>query len=230
MPDLVLDSRYQVETPEGIDLVLRPAGPMPRALAFAIDLLIRGAIISAAIYLASLLGDFGQGLLLLVLFSINWLYMLLFEVLNDGSTPGKRIIGLKVVHDDGTRIGWSSSAVRNLLRFVDALPIGYAVGLLASLVSPNFKRLGDLAAGTLVVYQDQPPPRPPIEDGPSTACPVALNQDEQRAILGFAERHKQLSAARSSEVATILAEPLHIHPAVAEDELQRIARRLLGQS
>lgn len=59
---------------------------------------------------------------------MNWWYMVLFEVLDRGRTPGKRLLGLRVVHDDGTPIDWSSSLIRNLLRFVDMLPTGYGLG------------------------------------------------------------------------------------------------------
>lgn len=60
------------------------------------------------------------------------------------------------MHDDGTPVGWTSSLTRNLLRFVDLLPFGYFLGALSCLANPAFKRLGDLAAGTLVVYQENP--------------------------------------------------------------------------
>ena len=63
--------------------------------------------------------------LALLLFLVQWWYMVLFEVLNQGRTPGKYWLGLRVVHDDGTPVGWTSSLTRNLLRFVDLLPFGY---------------------------------------------------------------------------------------------------------
>nr|GFD53798.1 hypothetical protein [Tanacetum cinerariifolium] len=81
-------------------------------------------------------------------------------------------MGLRVVHDDGTPVGWSASLLRNLLRFVDMLPFGYSVGAFACLQHPLFKRLGDLAAGTLVIYRDAPTPRPTLPDAPPVMPPL----------------------------------------------------------
>ncbi len=159
-----LDTRHQVETPEGIDLPLRPAGLMVRALAFAIDLGLRALIVGVLFMALAFFGKLGAGLGAILMFAVNWWYMVLFEVLNQGSSPGKHWMGLRVVQDDGTPIGWSASLLRNLLRFVDLLPFGYFLGAISCLQHPNFKRLGDLAAGTLVVYREQPVTRPQLPD------------------------------------------------------------------
>lgn len=223
-----LDTRYAVETPEGIDLLLYPAGVAPRAMAYGIDLLIRGCILLGAALLLGLLGQLGAGLLTLIYFLVDWWYMVLFEVYNQGRSPGKQIIGLRAVHDDGTPIGWGASLTRNLLRFVDMLPFGYLLGLVASLSHPAFKRLGDLAAGTLVVYCDEPLRHAPLPDGEAIRSPIALTLEEQRAVLGFTERQSELSAARRSELAGILAPTLQLPPAQAEQHLNGMARALLG--
>ncbi len=169
-PLALLDNCHRVETPEGIDLVLKPAGLVPRALAFAIDLVLRAAILLVLGSLLAMLGQFGAGFGAILLFVVQWWYMVLFEVLNQGRTPGKQWLGLRVVHDDGTPVGWGASLVRNLLRFVDLLPFGYLFGTLSCLAHPSFKRLGDIAAGTLVVHRERPAalrrcrrsrPRPP---------------------------------------------------------------------
>src|SRR6218665_1333536 len=204
----VLDTRFHVETPEGIDLVMRPAGLVVRAFAFAIDLAIRGAILLAMFLLLSLLGQLGVGLGAIVFFLVNWWYMVLFEVLNQGRSPGKQYMGLRVVHDDGTPIGWAASLTRNLLRFVDVLPFAYALGILSCLSNSAFKRLGDLAAGSLVVYRDVPLQRPPLVPAEPLRAPFTLNLNEQRALMSFSERQAELSAARRLELAGILAEPL----------------------
>ena len=81
-PEALLDTRLRVETPEGIDLLLRPAGLVPRALAFAIDLLIRGSILLLMYLLLGMLGELGMGLGAFLLFLVTWWYMVLFEVLN----------------------------------------------------------------------------------------------------------------------------------------------------
>ncbi|MET0776070.1 MAG: RDD family protein [Pseudomonas mandelii] len=223
-----LDTRYQVETPEGIDLPLRPAGLMVRALAFSIDLGLRGLILGVLFIVLAFLGKLGAGLGSILLFGVSWWYMVLFEVLNQGRSPGKQWMGLRVVHDDGTPIGWSASLLRNLLRFVDLLPFGYFLGAISCLQHPSFKRLGDLAAGTLVIYREQPLTRPQLPDVQPRRPAFALTLPEQRAILGFAERQGELSEARSHELASILAQPLQVPAPRAVAELNAIARGLLG--
>jgi uncharacterized RDD family membrane protein YckC len=225
-----LDTRYQVETPEGIDLHLRPAGLVPRALAFAIDLAIRGLILTVVFIVLGLLGQFGMGLGTILLFLVTWWYMVLFEVLNQGRSPGKQMLGLRVVHDDGTPIGWAASLTRNLLRFVDILPFGYTLGIVSCLNHPAFKRLGDIAAGTLVVYRDAPLSKPQLTDAAPLPAPFPLSLGEQRAILGFAERGSQLSAARRAELAALLAEPLQVPAEQAEPRINGIAHGLLGSA
>jgi len=223
-----LDTRYRVETPEGIDLILRPASLVPRALAFAIDLAIRGLVLLLMFVVLALLGQLGMGLGAILLFLVTWWYMVLFEVLNQGRSPGKQLLGLRVVHDDGTPIGWAASLTRNLLRFVDILPFGYTLGVLSCLSHPAFKRLGDLAAGTLVVYRDEAPARPQLPEATPLRAPFPLSLEEQRALLGFAERQGGLSSARRAELAALLAEPLEVPAEQAEARLNGIARGLLG--
>ena len=224
----LLDTRYQVETPEGIDLILRPAGLVARALAFAIDLLIRGALLAVLFAVLALLGQFGMGLGTILLFLVTWWYMVLFEVLNQGRSPGKQLMGLRVIHDDGTPVGWAASLTRNLLRFVDMLPFAYTLGILSCLNHPAFKRLGDIAAGTLVVYRDNAPSVPKLPAAEPLRAPFSMDLSEQRALLGFAERAEALSSARRLELAGILAEPLQVPPEQAEQRINGIARGLLG--
>ncbi|UVJ43174.1 RDD family protein [Pseudomonas sp. LS1212] len=223
-----LDTRFQIETPEGIDLVLRPAGLVARALAFTLDLGIRGLLLGGLLLILSQFGQVGMGLGAILLFVLNWWYMVLFEVLNQGRSPGKQMMGLRVVQDDGTPVGWSSSLIRNLLRFVDMLPFGYCLGAISCLQHPAFKRMGDLAGGTLVIYRDPPLHRPVLPDVPALHPPFALTLTEQRAVLGFAERHGELSAERARELAGILAPALNVAPDRAVAQLNGIARGLLG--
>jgi uncharacterized RDD family membrane protein YckC len=223
-----LDTRNQVETPEGVDLPLRPAGLMVRALAFSIDLGLRGLALGVLFIVLAMLGKLGAGLASILLFVASWWYMVLFEVLNQGRSPGKQWMGLRVVHDDGTPVGWSASLLRNLLRVVDLLPFGYFLGAISCLQHPHFKRLGDIAAGTLVIYREQSHTRPELPQAQPRRPPFALTLTEQRAILGFAERQAELSPARADELAAILAQPLQVQPAQAVTELNGIARGLLG--
>jgi uncharacterized RDD family membrane protein YckC len=225
-----LDTRYQVETPEGIDLPLRPAGLMSRAIAFAIDLAIRGLVLGVLFLVLAFFGELGVGLGSILMFVVSWWYMVLFEVLNQGRSPGKQLMKLRVVQDDGRPIGWSASLIRNLLRFVDMLPFGYTFGAVSCLQHPAFKRLGDIAAGTLVVYREQPVKRPALPMTQPRRAPFALSLNEQRAVLGFAERRADLSSARVNELAAILAAPLNVPTPSAAAELDGIARGLLGSA
>jgi uncharacterized RDD family membrane protein YckC len=223
-----VDTRHHIETPEGIDLNLRAAGLVSRSLAFAIDLGIRGLILGVLFTVSGFLGKFGMGLAAILLFLVNWWYMVLFEVLNQGRSPGKQMMGLCVVQDDGTPIGWSSSLIRNLLRFVDMLPLGYFLGAVSCLQHPTFKRLGDLAAGTLVIYLDRPPQRPQLPQVEPMPAPFTLTLNEQRALMSLAERQAELSPQRVRELAAIIARPLNVTPAEAPERINRIARGLLG--
>ncbi|MGE8151201.1 RDD family protein [Pseudomonas vancouverensis] len=223
-----VDTRYHVETPEGVDLPLRPAGLVVRALAFAIDLGLRGLILGVLFIVLAMLGKLGAGLGSILTFVVSWWYMVLFEVFNQGRSPGKQWMGLQVVQDDGTPIGGSASLLRNLLRVVDLLPFGYFLGAITCLQHPHFKRLGDIAAGTLVIYREQPLTRPVIPEALPSRPTFALTLSEQRAILAFAERQSALSQARANELAAILAEPLQVPKPQAVAELNGIARGLLG--
>jgi uncharacterized RDD family membrane protein YckC len=201
----MLDSVRDVETPEGVHLMLRPAGPAPRFYAWAIDFLIRAGVYILLALFTPALGGFGTGLFLIAVFLLEWFYPVLFEVWRDGQTPGKRAMGLAVIRDNGSPVNWPASMTRNLLRFADFLPFGYALGLVSMFLSAEFKRLGDLAAGTLVVHQGDPPRAAALADGARRPPPAPLTVEEQRAVVGFAERVDTLTPERAEELAAILA-------------------------
>ncbi len=102
---------------------------------------------------ASRVGIWLVALLLLVNFLLLWGYYVAFELLWDGQTPGKRAIGLRVLRDSGHPLGFLDSLIRNLLRLVDFLPLYYGIGVLTMLIDARWRRLGDLAAGTIVVKE-----------------------------------------------------------------------------
>ena len=200
----MLDTLQQVETPEGLALQLRSAGMLPRCYAWLLDLGLRlGGVIALTMVLGLLKGA-GVGVLMVLMFLIYWGYPIAFEVLNDGQTIGKRTMGLKVVNDNGTPVTWVPSIVRNLLRTVDMLPALYGFGLVSGLLDPAGRRLGDHAAGTLVVYTERNAVRPPAPPAPPVAPPLPLQQDEQRAIVAYAERMASMTAERQQELASLL--------------------------
>lgn len=223
----LLDTTRAVETPEGINLNLRFAGPVPRALAWGIDSLIKHSILFGALLFLGFLGQTGFGLWLIALFTMEWFYPVLFEVFREGATPGKKVFGIKVVNDDGTPIDPSASLIRNLLRAVDFLPLAYGFGLLSMLFNHNFQRLGDLAAGTLVIYHDQPFINPQLHKGPLQKPLFPLTSNEQRLIIQFAERSPRLNPERQDELAKLLL-PLNSTPESTQALLAN-ARWLIGE-
>lgn len=225
----MLDTYREIETPEGVELHLRAAGPVVRALAYAIDLLLRGAIIFALSIALSVTGRFGMGVFMVVIFLLEWFYPVLFEVYRDGATPGKRLFGLRVVNDNGTPVAWGPSLVRNLLRAVDFMPSFYAFGLISMLLNRDFKRLGDLAAGTLVVYQEQAARKIDIPDVPALAPPLGLNLAEQRAVITFAERSQRLTEVRSEELADLLTPLTGAEGRAGMQRLYQMANWLVGK-
>ncbi|QWF16794.1 RDD family protein [Lysobacter capsici] len=226
----MLDTYRHVVTPEGVALHLRAAGPLPRALAYVLDLIARIAIYMALYQvLTALFGGAGYAILMLVTFVMSWFYMVLFEVLMQGRTPGKWALGLRVVAADGAPVGWMASFTRNLLRVVDALPVGYAVGLVTSLIDPWGRRLGDMVAGTLVVHAARQQTLYEAQVAPALAPAIVLLQHEQAAVVAFAERAPRLTAARQAELAE-LVEPLTLSRGqAAVMRLYGIANWLLGR-
>jgi len=199
----LLDTTARIGTPEGIELTLRVAGPVPRALAWVLDLLIRGVILVAIGFGAGALGQFGAAVMLLSMFLLEWLYPAWFEVNWSGSTPGKRALGLMVLHDDGTPVRWSAALTRNLLRALDFLPFMYFLGYCAMVSNRDFKRLGDFAANTLVVYRDEKPRPLTIPEAAPFAPPFQLSAAERSAKSSTAERSARLTPERSAELAEI---------------------------
>jgi uncharacterized RDD family membrane protein YckC len=225
----VIDTYRAIETPEGVELRLRVAGPPARGLAWMIDVVIRLVGYSVLWIPLAILGRVGAGLFFLILFLGEWFYPVLFEVYAGGATPGKKLVGLAVVHDDGTPVGWSGALLRNLLRFADFLPAAYGLGLATMLVHPQFKRLGDLAAGTVVVYQERSERALRAVDAVPQPPPVPLEPDEQRAILAFAERMPTWGPARAEELAGLAAPLVGARGAIAVERLAGIANWLVGR-
>lgn len=149
------DNSLLIRTPEGIQFALPLAGPFSRMLALAVDLAAIAALSSVLEQALAPLNIFGQdvagGVIILVDFVLSLLYAMAFEWLWRGQTVGKRLMGLRVVDSRGLRLEPSQVIVRNLLRFIDVLPFLYLVGGTACLLSRHRQRLGDIAAGTVVV-------------------------------------------------------------------------------
>lgn len=200
----MFDTARTFETPEGIDLSFRVAGPVARSLAWSIDALYRTGLYIVCGIVFSFFGRFGMGVLLVIIFLLEWAYPVFFEVLRDGATPGKKSLGLRVINDNGTPVSWGTSVTRNLLRAADFAPMFYGFGLCAMLMNKDFKRLGDMAAGTIVIYASSTIPQTDLPEAQSCAIPKVLSIKEQRAILDYSERSKLLSSQRQVELANVI--------------------------
>ena len=199
----MLDTAREIPTPEGIELNLRLAGPVARALAWAVDLLLRVAVFGVLGIPLAMLGSVGGGIYLILWFGLEWLYPTVFEVYFGGATPGKRALALMVLHSDGTPVGLSASLTRNLLRAVDFLPFLYGFGLLAMVLSRDFQRLGDIAGGTVVVYRELDLQHGAIPQAAPLQPARPLSAAEQRTLLDLAARSQVLTPERAQELASL---------------------------
>ena len=235
-----LDTLQRVELTEGVAIRLRTAGPMVRMLAIAIDITIQFGCMFGLFFVFGLfvsvfgLGglNVGIGLFLISLFLVFWFYFVYFEAGKRNATPGKRCLGLRVTRTSGAPPSLGQVVVRNFLRLVDFLPMipistsfslpTYAVGLVACAFTRNFQRLGDLAADTVVVYNDREPKHLPVHLDIQPLIPSApLTREEQLSVTNFVERIAEWSDERRREMADVL-EPLT--GATGEEGV----RRLLG--
>lgn len=214
----------EIDTPEHLAFRVRVAGIARRCLAWGIDLAVRGAILFglylALVVAATRLVDLninlegvGQGLFFVSLFVLDWLYFVVAEMLSNGRSPGKAVLGLRVVRENGLPISWRESVIRNLLRAADlaVLPPHFLiVGPLVMISDRKFRRLGDFVAGTMVVVEEKVEvaqhiviePDPKLVQALPKSLP--LDHDDLEALELFVRR-EQMSEARREELAEIVA-------------------------
>lgn len=205
----MVDTVVRVVTPEGISFDLHPAGPLPRLAAFLLDTLIGAIALIAVLVVAQALGMNSIWIELLAAFTTTWFYMVAFEMLNGGKTPGKGALGLQVVQRDGTPPRFGSSILRNLLRVADYF---LGLGVVVPLFVHGFRRLGDLAAGTLVIYvpgQLRPWSARHFQGVQPKAPERILDTDASLAVIEFARRRSTLGPALRRELSE-LALPLYV--------------------
>ncbi|HMU85673.1 MAG TPA: RDD family protein [Leptospiraceae bacterium] len=223
-----LDSVLEIPAPEFIVFRAQTAGPMARFMAVFLDhaiifLLLGITAFFAAIFAAFELAGtksagFSTFLLLIAFFFLQWFYFFAFEWLNKGRTPGKMALGLRVISIDGTAVDVVQILIRNMLRIADMFPFKflvwllylptYTIGLISSVMSaPRFRRLGDLAAGTIVIRE--------IPTEKEKAITVRVPEDLVRkisfrilpsatlvqALHDFASRYEKMHPARRMEIA-----------------------------
>jgi uncharacterized RDD family membrane protein YckC len=194
------------ETPEGILLELRPAGISARSCAFLIDGVIRLCAVYAVGIAMAFMGGLGLAFWMIFIFALEWFYPVVFE-LRMAATPGKRVFGLRVVMDNGLPVTTAASVTRNLLRTADFLPFGYGFAIVAMLLRRDCKRLGDIAAGTLVVHHREAERNVRIRL--SSVEPVVpmtrMSQEDQAALIALAARASTLTSERLDELAALAA-------------------------
>ncbi len=213
------EDRISVATPEGVTLEVTLAGVGSRFAAGLVDQLLRLAVLGALLVLERVVAgglDASGGALawlLVAVFLVQFGYDVLFETLAAGRTPGKRWTGLRVVKAGGGPVGFLASALRNILRIVDAQPGFYLVGILAVLFTRDNQRLGDLAAGTLVVRErKQKTSLPPAARPPSAAPPTddlwdvsAISAEEIATVRRFLDRRGTLTSEARDRLAYEMA-------------------------
>ncbi len=220
--------RYTLETPENIQVHFEVAGLGTRFCAMFVDALLLGTvtvmllIFLAVIFSASALFEFKGSrqwiaavIIALGIALLSEGYFILFEWLMRGQTPGKKALKIRVIRDDGTPATIHEILVRNVLRLVDFLPFAYGVGAIVMFPSRLSKRLGDIAAGTIVIkesrldyraYTDQKYDLPTVALG---AINAELTAAERRLITGFLQRRSELLPMARAELAQRLARPMY---------------------
>ena len=227
-----MNEQLSIETPEQIDISFQKAGIGSRFYAALIDTLLLALILLVGYYVnrrfISELGDiFGKWLGAfggIVVFALFWGYYMVLEVTTNGQSIGKRLLGLRVIKAGGYPISFADSAIRNLVRIADFLPFFYAIGLCVMLINKNWERLGDLAAGTLVVKTARADltltDAPPQADLPALNIstqefvyaawmqPALVTAAEMAVIREYLVRRVKLSGIRRSELARTIASPI----------------------
>jgi uncharacterized RDD family membrane protein YckC len=203
--DARLDTVVSAETPEGITIDLRPAGVLPRFWAFMLDFLIRGVVLIILLIPFTRMAGIGIALLFIAAFLLVWIYPVAFELSSWAGTPGKRALKLRVVMDSGVPITPAASFTRNLLLFADFLPWAFGFGTLSMFLRRDFKRLGDLAAGTLVVYQPTAPQKTAFAELEPMPPSRPLAPADQAAVIALAARAPYLTNERLDELAALAA-------------------------
>jgi uncharacterized RDD family membrane protein YckC len=231
-----------IDTPEQISLEFPLAGVGSRFLALAFDTLLQAVIGLAVGLVVGIIGVAVAGsaasrpwvlaVLVLALFVVYTGYFAVFEAVWRGQTPGKRLVGLRVIDVSGSPVSVYAAILRNLIRIVDQLPGIYGVGIVSVLVTLRQQRLGDLAAGTVVVHE-----RTEVLAIPNTAAPAGANTgahqlttDDLIVMEGFLRRRADLDPVLRLDTARRIAKHMAVKLQIetAEDE-ERLIERLVAE-
>lgn len=244
---LPVDRQMTVVTPEHVQVQFQTAGLGSRAAAHIVDLAILAivnTILFASLYYSSLklwsgflgLGQYFVAIISLAVFLINWGYFVALEYFWSGQTIGKRVVGLKVVQENGQSVTFLSAIIRNLFRLVDSLPAGYLLGALVCFFHPQHKRIGDLVAGTVVIFESTQERllvkhniKKVLEKWPGQLPQVTLEDYHKHAfaredwfvLSAFIERLATLSGAKAQELSWQIAEHLFNKLGIEDDFLDK---------
>ena len=229
-----MSRQISVITAENVAVNYVVAGIASRFMALLVDLLIQIGLLALFVWLFNILGGAGLGLGslftamgVIVFYLTIYAYALIFEAMWQGRTPGKRLFGLRVIRDGGYPLDWTGSSVRNLLRIVDfglflfpgfMLMLCGAPGLLSIFLSPQYKRIGDYAAGTLVIVESGNSPFSNRSAAPPTPAVLAmlpfvrnltrLTPAEYRVVRRFSARRADLDLTVQASLGERIARPL----------------------
>jgi uncharacterized membrane protein SpoIIM required for sporulation/uncharacterized RDD family membrane protein YckC len=213
----LLDSMRSFPTPEHVAYRYQVAGPLIRLWAWCIDVLIKAGILLAVGIVFLIIGlKSGIGLWLMLFFVVDWLLSGLVEWRWGGRTPGKRACGIRVIGVDGLPAGLGACMLRNIMRFADTLPTAMAA-IVAMVGTGDFRRLGDLAAGTLVVHDDEPYAGRALQAETAAKNLAAtlpaevsslIDGPTGRALVAYVSRRRSYHPRRLAEMARHLAGPL----------------------
>jgi len=230
-----MDRTLRVKTPESIAFSYELAGLGSRFLAVAIDIALQTLVMigiiwglvyagthlsAAAMRDASRVSKFEESLaiafIISIIFVIYFGYFIIFETFWNGQTPGKKLMGLRVVRDGGYPADFASIAIRNVIRVGEAVAGLYAISAVAALMSPENKRLGDMAAGTLVVRDTAAAKLAAIlEEPPDAARPIMLTAEERSLIDLFVVRRQGMAPGNRADMAARIAQ--RVRPRVSRD-------------
>lgn len=216
-----------VTTPENVTFHFELAGPGTRAAAWVLDLLVMATMITTVAIVVSLAGAalaaLANVIMLVVSFLVLWWYGTLFEWAWRGQSLGKRVLGLRVLQQNGLRITFAQAVIRNLVRVLDMLPFSYLVGGASLLIDARARRLGDLAAGTIVIQERTLP-------APSVIVPPALRYNTFLADPNVRHAARRITAPeRDVMIAVSLrrdALPLHVRHELFEELAAHLEGRL----
>ena len=217
-----LDTTVRIVTPERIVFQYPLAGPFRRVVAYLIDLVLLVAlgIVATIVSLALSLGSMsGMGPALVAYFVLTWGYGAFCETVFNGQTLGKRAVGIRVVSETGVPITGAQAVLRNLVGAADGLiPFVYLVGLSSIFLSKRFQRLGDLAAGTMVVVEQRQRRVGVLrvnEPAVNALLPwlplrIAAGPELARALSDYVKRRERFGPSLREEMAAPLARPLRV--------------------